>query len=36
MKAYAPQHPVYGWEVNKGYAAPEHLTAILRTNKHVK
>jgi ribonuclease HII len=28
MTAYAPQHPVYGWEVNKGYAAPEHLTAL--------
>jgi ribonuclease HII len=28
MTAYAPEHPVYGWEVNKGYAAPEHLVAL--------
>jgi len=28
MAAYAPQHPVYGWEVNKGYAAPEHMAAL--------
>jgi ribonuclease HII len=24
----APQHPQYGWESNKGYAAPDHLAAI--------
>ncbi|WP_406830117.1 ribonuclease HII [Pedococcus sp. KACC 23699] len=28
MTAYAPDHPVYGWEVNKGYAAPEHMAAL--------
>ena len=26
----APRHPVYGWEVNKGYATPEHREAIRR------
>lgn len=28
MIAFAPDHPVYGWEVNKGYAAPEHMAAL--------
>lgn len=28
MVAHAPNHPVYGWEVNKGYAAPEHMAAL--------
>ncbi len=23
-----PDHPVYGWAVNKGYAAPEHMLAL--------
>ena len=24
----ARDHPVYGWEINKGYSAPDHLAAI--------
>ena len=28
MTDVAPDHPVYGWEVNKGYAAPEHMAAL--------
>lgn len=28
MVAKAPEHPAYGWEENKGYAAPEHLAAL--------
>jgi ribonuclease HII len=28
MTQLAPQHPVYGWQENKGYAAPEHLAAL--------
>jgi ribonuclease HII len=28
MTAHAPDHPVYGWDVNKGYAAPEHMAAL--------
>lgn len=28
MTTHAPDHPVYGWEVNKGYAAPEHMAAL--------
>jgi ribonuclease HII len=28
MVAAAPEHPAYGWEENKGYAAPEHLAAL--------
>jgi ribonuclease HII len=28
MTAVAPEHPAYRWEENKGYAAPEHLTAL--------
>lgn len=30
MVALAGEHPAYGWEVNKGYAAPEHRAALLR------
>lgn len=26
----APSHPAYRWELNKGYAAPEHLAALAR------
>ena len=28
MTAAAPEHPVYAWDENKGYAAPEHLAAL--------
>lgn len=28
MVQKAPEHPAYGWELNKGYAAPEHLAAL--------
>ena len=28
MVQAAPDHPVYGWHENKGYAAPEHLAAL--------
>lgn len=28
MMAAAPSHPAYGWELNKGYAAPEHMAAL--------
>ncbi|WP_370248748.1 ribonuclease HII [Nocardioides sp.] len=28
MVELARQHPGYGWEVNKGYAAPDHLAAL--------
>ena len=28
MVEYAADHPAYGWEGNKGYAAPEHLHAL--------
>ncbi len=28
MVAAAPTHPAYGWEENKGYAAPEHMAAL--------
>jgi ribonuclease HII len=28
MVALAPEHPEYGWAVNKGYAAPEHMQAL--------
>ena len=28
MVAAAPAHAAYGWHENKGYAAPEHLTAL--------
>ena len=30
MVALAGEHPAYGWEVNKGYAAPEHRDALRR------
>lgn len=30
MIRYAGSHPGYGWELNKGYAAPDHLTALER------
>ena len=30
MVDLATQHPHYRWEVNKGYAAPEHLEALRR------
>jgi ribonuclease HII len=28
MVELAREHPAYGWEVNKGYASPEHLEAL--------
>ena len=28
MVAYAREHPAYGWDENKGYAAPGHLAAL--------
>ncbi|USQ78057.1 ribonuclease HII [Ornithinimicrobium cryptoxanthini] len=28
MVQVAPEHPAYSWELNKGYAAPEHLAAL--------
>ncbi len=28
MVALDPEHPAYGWAVNKGYAAPEHLQGL--------
>ncbi len=28
MVDLAPEHPAYQWEVNKGYAAPEHTAAL--------
>lgn len=28
MREYAADHPVYGWHHNKGYAAPEHVSAL--------
>jgi ribonuclease HII len=28
MTARAVDHPQYGWEVNKGYSAPEHIAAL--------
>lgn len=30
MEALARDHPGYGWERNRGYATPEHRTALLR------
>lgn len=30
MRSLAVTHPGYGWDVNKGYAAPEHLDALRR------
>lgn len=28
MVQVAPEHPAYQWQINKGYAAPEHLAAL--------
>lgn len=28
MMQLAPEHPAYSWELNKGYAAPEHQAAL--------
>ncbi|MCA9546516.1 MAG: hypothetical protein KC613_19060 [Myxococcales bacterium] len=28
MVALSQEHPAFGWAVNKGYAAPEHLVAL--------
>ena len=28
MRAYAQEHPHYGWERNAGYGTPEHLAAL--------
>jgi len=28
MVAAAKEHPVFGWERNKGYGSPEHLAAL--------
>jgi ribonuclease HII len=28
MRAYAKEHPVYGWETNKGYPTPDHCRAL--------
>lgn len=30
MVALAAEHPAYGWELNKGYSAPEHAEALRR------
>jgi ribonuclease HII len=30
MVELAQRHPGYGWELNKGYSAPEHITALRR------
>ncbi len=30
MVDLARRHPQYGWELNKGYSAPEHITALRR------
>ena len=30
MVGHAPTYPAYQWEVNKGYAAPEHRAALLQ------
>jgi ribonuclease HII len=30
MVSLATEHPAYGWELNKGYASPEHLDALRR------
>jgi len=37
MVELALGHPEYGWEINKGYATPEHLAALRRhgpTDQH--
>ena len=30
MVGLSADHPAYGWSLNKGYAAPEHMDAIAR------
>ncbi len=30
MVELAVEHPAYGWEINKGYASPEHMDALRR------
>ncbi|GAB6897510.1 ribonuclease HII [Kineosporia succinea] len=30
MVGFADDHPGYGWELNKGYSAPDHLAALRR------
>lgn len=30
MVELAAQHPEYGWDINKGYASPEHMDALRR------
>ena len=30
MVALSQEHPAYGWSLNKGYAAPEHMDALAR------
>lgn len=30
MAELGVEHPAYGWELNRGYAAPEHLAALAR------
>jgi len=30
MVGLAAEHPAYGWDVNKGYASPDHLDALRR------
>ena len=35
MVALGGEHPAYGWEVNKGYAAPEHRAALRRLGPSV-
>jgi ribonuclease HII len=30
MVGLSADHPAYGWRLNKGYAAPEHMDAIAR------
>ncbi|WP_330474037.1 ribonuclease HII [Terrabacter sp. C0L_2] len=30
MVTFSAQHPAYGWALNKGYSAPEHMDALTR------
>ena len=30
MVTFSAQHPAYGWALNKGYSAPEHMDALVR------
>ena len=30
MVALVADHPAYGWALNKGYSAPEHMDALAR------